>query len=388
MYHTKALSVSQKNSTPVVSKLSREVNEFYDHKGHLCRMCPPGNSVLQHCETSGSNSTCKPCSNDSFSTHWNSFHECVPCKVCRPLDQVTLKLCSRTSNAECACKEGAFFCSPSQPCETCHTCKPRCPDGEEMVQPCTPQSDIQCVPITTSSPTVPSGKSDSKAIVPLWILLGIILLIILGCVMYKYRKTLQRSSAPVLQCSRDHTTGTKANSIRSKTLLWLQTKLTRGQPESGDNEWNAQVDLASQSHSGSNTTGQPEETIPLREKECSVLIEEEKGKLVPANGKDAEEALRQSFFLFVDEVPLNKWHSYMSVLGLTYNEIDTAKLNSPGDVAEQHHQMLRKWLDKNGKNASLDTLLKTLCDPTVNLKGVEMRIREALIDRKMYYYEE
>nr|XP_056716888.1 tumor necrosis factor receptor superfamily member 10B-like [Euleptes europaea] len=372
--NTKALSLSQKNATPVVSNLRGEESEFYDHQGRHCRMCPPGYSVAHHCEISGTTSTCKPCSNDSFSTHLNSFHECVPCKICRSLDQVMLKSCSKTSNTECACKEGTF-CSPSQPCETCHKCKPRCPDGEEMAQPCTPQSDIECVPIPTSSPTVPSGKNDSKTLTPLWVgIFGGILVLCIVVAIYKYRKNLRC-------CFRDYATRTRANSIRSKT------KCAHGPTESEDNEWNAGKDLLSQSQPGPSTR-QPDETNPLREEECPVPLEEERRKLVPSDGKDPADTLCLSFCTIVEEVPLNKWHSYMMVLGLTYNEIDIAKANAHGSVTEQHFQMLRTWQEKNGKNASLDTLLKTLCDPNVNLKGVEIKIRETLISRHLYVYEE
>ncbi|XP_060106576.1 tumor necrosis factor receptor superfamily member 26-like [Heteronotia binoei] len=157
--NTKAWSLSQKNFTVVASNLSDEESEFYDYEGRRCKMCPAGSYVFQHCETTDTESSCKPCSSDSFTMHLNRFHACVPCKICRPLDQVTLKSCSTTSNAECACNKGTF-CLPDQPCETCHKCKPRCPDGEQMVQPCTSQSDIQCMPVPTSSPT-PSSEQNN-----------------------------------------------------------------------------------------------------------------------------------------------------------------------------------------------------------------------------------
>ncbi|KAL8173922.1 UNVERIFIED_CONTAM: hypothetical protein K2H54_034505, partial [Gekko kuhli] len=183
--NTNALSLSQKNS-------SSDESEFYDYDERRCKMCPAGSYVSHHCETTGTDSICKPCSNDSFTTHSNQFHACAPCKVCRSLDQVTLKSCSRTSNAECACKEGTY-CSPDQPCETCHKCKPRCPDGEEMAQSCTPQSDIQCVPIPTSStvPTISPTPSSGKNLTPLWVLFGIALLCSIVFLMYKYRRNLR-----------------------------------------------------------------------------------------------------------------------------------------------------------------------------------------------------
>ncbi|XP_077163251.1 tumor necrosis factor receptor superfamily member 10B-like isoform X2 [Paroedura picta] len=373
LYNTNALSLYQKNSTLVTANLSGEESDFYLHEGLLCKMCPAGSYVFSPCKTTGTESSCKPCNNDTFTTHLNSLHACPPCKICRHLDQVTLKSCTRTSNAECACKSGTF-CSPDQACETCQRCKPRCPDGEQMAQPCTPQSDIQCVPIPTSSPTPSPGKNNSETVTVVLVVAAIILVAI-GFLTYKYRNKLRC-------CFRGNATRTRANSIHFKT------KFTHGQPESEDNDRNTQVDLASQRHPGPSATRQPDETIPLQERECPVPIEEERRILVPTNEKDPEEALRLSFIHIVAMVPLTKWRPYMIALGLTENEIDIAKMNAKGDVSEQHFLMLRTWLEKNGKKASLDTLLTTLCDPAVNLKGVEQKIREVLISGKLYVYEE
>ncbi|XP_077163252.1 tumor necrosis factor receptor superfamily member 10B-like isoform X3 [Paroedura picta] len=329
LYNTNALSLYQKNSTLVTANLSGEESDFYLHEGLLCKMCPAGSYVFSPCKTTGTESSCKPCNNDTFTTHLNSLHACPPCKICRHLDQVTLKSCTRTSNAECACKSGTF-CSPDQACETCQRCKPRCPDGEQMAQPCTPQSDIQCVPIPTSSPTPSPGKNNSETVTVVLVVAAIILVAI-GFLTYKYRNKLRC-------CFRGNATRTRANSIHFK--------------------------------------------------ECPVPIEEERRILVPTNEKDPEEALRLSFIHIVAMVPLTKWRPYMIALGLTENEIDIAKMNAKGDVSEQHFLMLRTWLEKNGKKASLDTLLTTLCDPAVNLKGVEQKIREVLISGKLYVYEE
>ncbi|XP_054854044.1 tumor necrosis factor receptor superfamily member 10B [Eublepharis macularius] len=372
----KALSISRKTS-PVVSAQSGEASEFYEYQGRLCKMCPAGHFVLQECKTAGSESICQLCPSDYFTTHWNAFHACAPCKICRSLDEVELKSCNRTSNTECACKEGTF-CFPDQPCETCHKCRLRCPDGEVMEKHCTPQSDIQCRPVQTSSPPPPSGKSNSKTLI--LSLCGIIMVIIAGIIiflMYKRRRNPR-------WCFRGHTTN-RANSIHSKTVLWLQTKFICGQQESKDNERNTEVDLAPQpswpKRAGPSAARQPEEAIPLQK-------EEERRKLIPVGEKDPAEILLRSFYTFVEEVPLNKWQSYMMVLGLTLNEIEIAQANFRNSVAEQHFQMLRIWQEKNGKGASLDTLLETLCDPNVNLKGVEVKIRKSLIFKHLYAYEE
>lgn len=78
------------------------------------------------------------------------------------------------------------------------------------------------------------------------------------------------------------------------------------------------------------------------------------------------EDLRQSFTLFIKNVPLKKWRQFMRKLDLTDNEIEMAETNNSKNIEEAHYQMLNTWLQKLGRAASLNVLLNTLKDMDLN----------------------
>lgn len=96
-------------------------------------------------------------------------------------------------------------------------------------------------------------------------------------------------------------------------------------------------------------------------------------------------ALRQSFETFIKNVPLNKWKTFMRALGLTDHDIDIAEADEKG-VNDQHFHMLRTWLTKKGKEATLNILLDTLC--AIELRGVMKSVQDELISQGLYCYEE
>ncbi|XP_062995545.1 tumor necrosis factor receptor superfamily member 10B-like [Elgaria multicarinata webbii] len=365
------------NPTPEALHQSDELN-YEPFHGHICQKCPAGQHVTSDCKLSGTPSECKACENDTYANHMNALKKCVPCTICRGLDEVELQPCTQTSDTQCACKNGTY-CSPDLPCETCHKCTPRCPDGEMMVKPCTPTSNIQCLPDTTSpTPTTPATGSHGHIG---WII-GCSLVVVAAAVVLsiKYR---DRFSC----CAEASPTGPTAVRWRFKTVQCLRRNCSQGQQDIEENAWNVRIDQASQQSSQSHTNSSTSEMLPLRETSLpeEELAPEEKRNLVPANGKDPTHALRQCFDIFVSEVPVKGWNKYIRALGLTENEIDIAKLNNP-DINEQHFQMLRTWLLKNGRQATLNVLLETLLK--IGYKGIEQIIRTRLISDGLYVYEE
>ncbi|CAI5795765.1 tumor necrosis factor receptor superfamily member 10A-like [Podarcis lilfordi] len=367
------------NPEDAVSVALKQNDEFYEHKGHICKKCPAGHYVFQHCKSSGTEGVCHPCENNTFSKYLNDFERCLPCTECRPLDEVVLQPCTTTSDTQCACKSGTF-CSPSLPCETCHTCTTRCPDGETMVQPCTPESDMQCVkapgPADATSQTPAAGSS------------GHILLIlgILACV-----ALVVAVAVGICKCrTKDSRKGSVTSVWDSKIFRRLRRKCTR-RPQEVEVLWDVQVNQRIQSSSLEhvNSNARESETTPLQTTGSSEEVQvstEQRRYLVPANGKDQMTALRLSFDIFIKEVPLKDWKRFMRALGLLDNDIDAIALMHVGDMKEQHFQMLRTWHDMNGKGASLDSLLEALCN--MDLKGIEDKIRAALITQGLYVLEE
>ncbi|KAJ7305178.1 hypothetical protein JRQ81_011084 [Phrynocephalus forsythii] len=165
----------------------------------------------------------------------------------------------------------------------------------------------------------------------------------------------------------------------------------QGQPGRRDNEQNENVDVPFFTPSTDATLSGCE--VPGRMPRQDLVQTEEhhgssaKGKrhLIPANGKDPTEALRQSFETFIDKVPVKQWRRYMRALSLTDNEIIRME-RSEKEVEEQQFQMLRLWLEKGGREVTLHTLLNTL--GALELRGTEKEVREALIYRGLYIYQE
>lgn len=75
----------------------------------------------------------------------------------------------------------------------------------------------------------------------------------------------------------------------------------------------------------------------------------------------------------------------MRLLKLTDNEIVCAEKSSYY-MNDQHYQMLRTWLDKNGQAATLSVLLEVLSG--MDLKGIVEEVTSVLIDQGLYVYEE
>ncbi|XP_013920791.1 PREDICTED: tumor necrosis factor receptor superfamily member 10A-like [Thamnophis sirtalis] len=179
------------------------------------------------------------------------------------------------------------------------------------------------------------------------------------------------------------------SSKRTQFLQYLQKRSSPEPREVRDNMSNNQREESQiLSPSCSTANGQALEIrIPLRDSPP-----EEEGReyaemrtLVPVNCRNSAEALRQSFDVFVSKVPQKYWKRFMRLLQLTENEIDCAERSSHY-MYDQHYQMLRTWLDKNGQVATLSILLEVLSG--MDLKGIVEEVKSAVIAQGLYVYEE
>ncbi|KAK2513125.1 Tnfrsf10b, partial [Columba guinea] len=250
--------------------------------------------------------------------------------------QVELSPCRADRNTQCACKPGTF-CSPDHSCEMCQKCRPRCPQGEVELAPCTPHSDRQCGPPTgTSSGLSRDGRDLSGK----------------SCSVVDY---LVRQ----LPCSQRGGLGTQ------------------------DNIHNEEVsrDRLLDLNSGSVTPRAPEleEAMPR----TSYTDVKPRRKLVPVPEEDPVNLLRRSFYIFAENVLWKDWKRYGRALGLLENEIAFA-MNEPF-TQEPFYQMLNTWQNKQGMNASVDTLLETLQE--INLSGTAEDIASKLVQKGLFQYE-
>ncbi|XP_023784803.1 tumor necrosis factor receptor superfamily member 26-like isoform X2 [Cyanistes caeruleus] len=111
----------------------------YSHQGLCCVFCEAGTFVADHCNASHLRGKCDPCKEGKeFTPHANSLEECLPCRQCKE-DQITLRSCTQTQNAECQCKQG-YFCA-DEGCERCQRNSEMHPDGKEVVLNSTDATD-------------------------------------------------------------------------------------------------------------------------------------------------------------------------------------------------------------------------------------------------------
>ncbi|NWV70393.1 TNR26 factor, partial [Malurus elegans] len=76
-----------------------------------------GTFVADHCSASHLRGKCEPCSEGKdYTAHENGLEECLPCRQCKD-DQITVRPCTLTQDAECQCKRG-YFCA-DEGCEIC-----------------------------------------------------------------------------------------------------------------------------------------------------------------------------------------------------------------------------------------------------------------------------
>ncbi|NXV52061.1 TR10B factor, partial [Uria aalge] len=322
-------------------------------------------------EPNGS-SVCLPCEKDEYIEYPNDFSKCLGCQRCRE-DQVELSPCRATSNTQCACKSGTF-CSPDHPCEMCQKCRPRCPQGEVELAPCTPHSDRQCGPPTGTVsglsckwgaaggggdglggggvsccrgereqlPTHPVLSASDNLIAI--IVVGVFVPLVLVC-LWKCRGC----------CCPGELQGTPAPSGGS---AWVWAGWEEG-PVLGEE--------ASQHHFHLPGAGRD-----LSRKSCNVL------------SPSPFSVLRRSFEFFARDVPYKDWKRYGRALDLLENDIVLAELNDKYSL-EPFFQMLNTWHNRQGMNASVNTLLETL--RRINLGGIAKDISSKLVQQGYYQYE-
>uniref|UniRef100_A0A8C0AS64 Uncharacterized protein n=1 Tax=Buteo japonicus TaxID=224669 RepID=A0A8C0AS64_9AVES len=94
--------------------------------------------------------------------------------------------------------------------------------------------------------------------------------------------------------------------------------------------------------------------------------------------------LRLSFDIFAREVPCKDWKRFGRALELLENDIALAEMNDRYSL-EPFFQMLNTWQNRQGMNASVNTLLETLHQ--INLGGIAEDISSKLVQQGSFQYE-
>ncbi|XP_068594557.1 tumor necrosis factor receptor superfamily member 6-like isoform X2 [Brachionichthys hirsutus] len=275
-----------------------------------CLNCPAGQRLMSPCTQAGLLGTCVKCEDGTYMEYSNNERQCFECTRCRP-DQEIVSACTLTRNTECRCRAG-WFCAPEQACEACRKCS-GCEQDEEMVRNCTSTANAECKQV---QPEPGSFSASASVILPLLALVPVALLIV----------------ACVWNCRR-------AKGSRGTVLGCLK-------PEQ---------------HDGPGCPPDDGRTGDARSLSCSSLIlsrqlgEETFPQLVALNG---EESLRKCFDYFED-VDMDYHKRFFRQLGIQDNVI-----KSKGHLTyeDKVHELLNVWVEKEGRDASLNVLLGALLD--------------------------
>ncbi|NXF31084.1 TR10B factor, partial [Nyctibius bracteatus] len=301
-------------------------------------------------------SKCLPCKEDEYIEYPNDFPKCLGCRTCRE-DQVELSSCRAISDTRCACRNGTF-CSPDHPCEMCQKCRPRCSKDEVELAPCTPDSDRQCRPATGTF----SDSSGNWPTVSAWRWQGV-------------------------SCA-----GSGFRTAKSARCSWLPRVLCRF---SADAEQTHSSSLPGQDPGGSSPLLVGAVIPKLGNDGCpgvgvgiscpQQLLERGRGSPAPPlMGPGDSIFLRRSFDIFARDVPCKDWKRYGRALDLLENDITLAEMNDKYSL-EPFFQMLNTWQNRQGMNASVNTLLETLHE--INLGGIAEDISSKLVQQGSFQYE-
>ncbi|KAL0612704.1 Tumor necrosis factor receptor superfamily member 10B [Plecturocebus cupreus] len=283
--------------------------------------------------------------------------------------KVEIRSCTTITDTVCQCEEGTFQEEDSP--EICRKCSTGCPRGMVKVSDCKPWSDIKCV------------HKESGVIT------GIVVpLVFVAVAGFVWKTSLWKKVLPYLK---------GIGSGRGRNLERVdRSSHAQGGPGTEDNVHNEtmsilqpiqnpeqEMEVQEPVVAGDNVlpAGEPEHLLEPAEAEGS----QRRRLLVPANGADSTETLRQCFHHFTDHVPFNSWVPFGRELGLTGNEIDVARVEAagPGDTL---YEMLRKWLSKTGRDASVHTLLDAL--ETLGQRLAKQKIQDCLVSSRKFVYLE
>ncbi|XP_040414533.1 tumor necrosis factor receptor superfamily member 10B-like [Cygnus olor] len=359
----------------------------YLHKGLCCVLCPAGTYVAQHCSTPHSKGRCISCTEgEDYTAHANGLEECLLCRQCKD-DQITLRACTLTRDTECQCKQG-YFC-PAEGCEICQRCSKTCPEGKEIVQNCNATMDLGC------------GLPDQGNTSLLWITAIISVVVVLVVVVLIIKK-LRRDKAT----SPDKVEKGLASEGSTERLILSEVKITNNAAnpdgensvKSPEGQEQASVNLNVKCQSPEeNSVVQSGRGIILQNLRCSIqdcwkkitldtslsaktgqnlafyqnaqskrlsgrmpsnhMVQKQKYQIIVKDLSQKE--LRDSFWAFINEVPVKKWRRLMRT-HLKENDIDKIIYDWPNDTEEQSYQMLLIWRNTLGEKQSIIKLLDEL----------------------------
>lgn len=336
----------------------------YPHSNICCLKCDAGQFVQTPCTETGTKGTCENCRYGTFTEHANGLKQCIKCTLCPP-DQEIVRPCTYTQDSVCRCKAGRY-CHPDEACEICKKCS-RCKSGEEIVKNCTSTSNTECRKVQAKS----SAASDTTLIVG--VAVPVLLLFIALIVLLIYKKKKRRAA---------DSDSLKPDYVSADEPSWTNPTLRHSLVK---HKYKPQVKEEMKNLCESNTSSasssQHNLTVPaafLSWEEPNTREEEPFPNLVPVNGV---ESLRECFGFF-EELNVDFHKRFFRQLSLNDNVI-RSKDQLPYE--DRIHDLLTHWVEKEGKDASLNQLLRALLD--LNQRRTAERIMDKAIQSGSYTYD-
>ncbi|XP_022064592.1 hematopoietic death receptor isoform X2 [Acanthochromis polyacanthus] len=372
------------------SRTQRDVScrEHLEYKdGNICCLnCPAGTYVKSPCTAAGMKGKCEECDYGTFIEHANGLKQCFKCTRCRS-DQEVVRPCTHTQDTECQCRPGRF-CHPDQACEVCKKCS-RCEKDEELVRNCTPTSNTEC----KKTQHKPSSALGAWGIVLIVLSVAVLVFGTLFAV-YIWRRRRAESQRPDGIKTDPHYTDIHPPEENrdgetqrpSGTNLILSRPLVRVKSPAGvEDERKMLCESLSSSASNSQhsltgltSPGFAPRASPETLRQQDRREEEQFPKLVPVNG---EESLRKCFEYFED-VDVDQHKRFFRNLGINDNVI---KSKEHLLYEDRIHELLNIWIERVGREASLNDLLRVLLD--MSQRRTAEKVKENAIHHGHYFCE-
>ncbi|XP_026178111.1 tumor necrosis factor receptor superfamily member 1A-like isoform X2 [Mastacembelus armatus] len=361
-------------------------NLEYVHGNICCLNCPAGTHMKLPCSRQGEKGQCEECAYGMYTEHSNGLKQCFKCTQCRS-DQEIVKPCTPTQNTECQCKSGTF-CAPDQACEVCLKCS-RCGKDEKIVRNCIATTNTECKKI---QPISTFDSVNTAVIVSLVVILPFIVAIVFWICWIRKRRATDAQRSLHGEMKEQHYTGRcptverkVGESQRSSYSNW---PLVRPKPPPGVED-ERKVLCESLSSSASNSqhslTGLPCAAFHAPPPQASPVVprqldreHEQFPDLSPVNG---EESLRNCFEHF-EQLDVDYFKRFFRRLGISDNMI---KSKEPLPYDDRIHELLNYWVEKKGKEASLNDLLKVLLD--LNQRRTAEMVKENAVQFGHYICE-
>uniref|UniRef100_A0A096M959 Tumor necrosis factor receptor superfamily member 6-like n=1 Tax=Poecilia formosa TaxID=48698 RepID=A0A096M959_POEFO len=365
----------------------------YLHNGICCVKCEAGLYVQTPCTETGKKGTCEECGYGTFTEHANGLKQCIKCTQCPP-DQEIVRGCSHTQDTLCQCKPGKY-CHPDEACEICKKCsslQTRCNSDEEVVKNCTSTSNTECKKRqSNSSPEADTTLTAVLTLVFVVLFLGLVILIFI--IWKKKWKTADSiiTTRPftytnICSLSSDsnsfkpgYISVSKPHSTNPSTYVNIY------KPQGKEETVNLCESNPSSASSSQHNLTDPAEMLPWEDPNRrffsssiwpSVIEEVPFPTLIPKNGVESLTAC----FEFFEELNVDFHNRFFRKLSIEDNKIRSKDHHSHED---RIHYLLAYWVEKKGKEASLNDLLRALLDLN------QRRTAETIMDNavKKGYYE-